>query len=440
MKSALILLIPLIGIITAAILPEDREVKSSGLKILWKANIGRTTHRTNVDFLGDQLVIGSNGSHFNDYMLEDNNGIFILDPKTGKHQLFFGGEQFGDMDVNGLKVIDDKVVFANDNDEILCVDRKGKTVWRVPFSGDVEHEPTLLRSGARDVLVFATENGELRAVDPSDGSTIWQHFHPDFDGWKEGDNRTYFKIRAHFTSGNIFFDRPLTVDLDRDGVIDLLYNANYSTLYAVSGKSGKLLWSEQPDDEYGKMDNGRQSPVLFATAKKIGFPRYNAESKKQYFTLMNFNGKIEKNIELSSWANASLSHASDCFNLLDRSIQMEGDRIIELTHDRPDRKKEPLFNAYTDAQVSQQTVRLKNEECFVMLYQYSNGMSCSAVAIIGKETGKIHFTERLPMVSEFTPFIKDLDKDGQLDMLIGGQDGILYAFELKIPVNDLVQQ
>jgi outer membrane protein assembly factor BamB len=429
-------MVPALIVIIAAATSKERSVPKTKLDLLWKVSIGRTTHRTNVDLHNGQLVIGSNGSHFNDYLLEDNNGIYFLDPGSGKVKVFRGGQQYGDLDVNGVVAVGDDIIFGNDNDEIIRMNAEGKSVWRIPFSGDVEHAPVDLTIDGKKALVFAGENGEVRAIDPENGKTIWKHYHPDFDGWKEGNDRTYFKIRMHFSASNIFFNRPALADLDNDGTTDLLYNCEYETLYAVSGQTGKLLWKTTPSGQYGKLYNGRESPAIFTDARKIGFLRYNHEQSKYYFSVISYKGVIEKSKEIVDAQYGALSHSENAYHMLDRTIRLRNGEIVETRHKMT--SPDEVYAAYTHVQIAQETVRMNNEECFISLYQYNGNHSGSTLAIIGKETGKLHYKDYFSYYSEFTPVIRDLDNDGKLDILIGSQEGILYAYGLKIAKSNLV--
>lgn len=65
----------------------------------------------------------------------------------------------------------------------------GQVVWKIVVSGDVEAEPVLLDIKGKKAIVYATELGEVKAVDPETGRAIWSYFTPDFNGWREGDSR-----------------------------------------------------------------------------------------------------------------------------------------------------------------------------------------------------------------------------------------------------------
>jgi outer membrane protein assembly factor BamB len=187
----------------------------------WTSPIGNVSFRTNIAYLNGDIVIGSNGGNYMDYFLDKGNGINVLDPITGKIKWSFANERFGDMDVNGVLVYDNRIYFGNDNDEIICADSKGKIIFRQDASGDIEHRPILLNSPAGDQIVFAMETGEVRSINPISGKINWTYYHPEFDGFKVNDNRTTFKLKMHFYSGDRFFLEPKVIDINKDNVKDL---------------------------------------------------------------------------------------------------------------------------------------------------------------------------------------------------------------------------
>ena len=208
----------------------------------WKAQTGCTSYRTEPAVVGTKVFLGSNGSHFNDYLVDSGNGVHVISGMTGKVERTLGEDAWGDVDVNGVLVVGDRVLFGNDNDEFLCYSAKDyRLIWRIPTSGDCEHVPTLIRrKGGDQVVVFATEIGEVRAVRPSDGSTVWVHYSEGFDGWKPGSPHFVYKVAAAMTSGATYFDPPHVQDLTGDGVVDLVY---YGEDHAVclSGATGDVL-------------------------------------------------------------------------------------------------------------------------------------------------------------------------------------------------------
>ena len=153
------------------------------------------------------------------------------------------------MDVNGLLAYNNKYYFGNDNDEFICMDISGKTHWTNFTSGDIEHEPVLIKINQQHVIVYASETGEVRAVNPDNGKTIWEYYSPNFKGWKPGDNRAVFKVKSFFKNSTDFFTKPLITDLNKDGVNDLLYMTYPKEIFAINGKTGQLLWKKDNREE-----------------------------------------------------------------------------------------------------------------------------------------------------------------------------------------------
>ena len=209
------------------------------MKRKWVVDIGNMSYRSNFELVDGHIYVGSNGEYFNDWHTWDKkSGVYKINAKSGKLVKKFANGKMGDMDVNGLLYYKDYLFFGNDNDEFLCTDLNGEIIWRIPVSGDVEHRPTLVKRKDDDVIVFATEVGEVRAVNPENGNTVWEYYHPEFNGWKKGDNRYVFKLTTHFKRGYIFFDQPIRNDYNGDGVMDLHWNGT-----VLSGQNGKLIKS-----------------------------------------------------------------------------------------------------------------------------------------------------------------------------------------------------
>jgi hypothetical protein len=211
--------------------------------VIWKAPVGKVNFRENMLLTPHEIMIGSNGERYMDYTLSDRKGgVYAINRKNGKINRHFGNEVMGDMDVNGLLNYKNKLYYSNDNEEIVCAGLDGKLIWSKPTSGDVEHEPVLLHHSGEDRIVYATETGEVRAIEPEKGKTIWTYYTPDFSGWKPSDNRMIFKVKSFFSNTSSFFTRPIKKDLNKDGTEDLIYQSRTGDLYAINGSNGKLLW------------------------------------------------------------------------------------------------------------------------------------------------------------------------------------------------------
>ena len=103
----------------ATLMPSEKPTPipsiESKCSLIWKAEIGKTSFRTNVVFKGDRIWIGSNGDSFMDRgAIEPGSGVYELDRRTGKRVRHFANEIFGDMDVNGILYHRDRLYFGND--------------------------------------------------------------------------------------------------------------------------------------------------------------------------------------------------------------------------------------------------------------------------------------------------------------------------------------
>lgn len=439
-RIALTSLILILVLSSSGINDKISPVETS-LKILWKKQVGNVSHRTKPVLKDGKIIIGSNGQHFMDFRTIDNgNGVYVLSLNNGKQIRHFAGEKFGDMDVNGIVSIDDKILFGNDNDEVLCYDIDGKQKWQILFSGDVEHAPAIVSIDGKKIPVFATETGEVRAINPNDGTTLWSYYHPTFSGWKTGDNRFVFKVKMHFSSPQVFFNEPALIDLNQDGTDDLIYNCDQESLIAINGLNGKKMWSYKPAN--GRMYMGREKPIVLKQEKRIVFNVYKSSEQTNSIEYLSFNGKHLHSFDLNHSGSPLLSHFDHTLFTTKGIVLLDKDRVSFKTdealfvYDNTKKKKQVR---YSDGQVSQSSFMFSGEECVAVVFQndlkhYNQG----TLAIMGTKSGQIHFETALIQNSEFTPVIADVNKDGTLDILVACYDGNLYAYELKIPSNKLI--
>ena len=439
----LFLILALILTISAS-LPKKREAHESSLHQHWKMEIGFTSYRTIPAVVDQKIYIGSNGNHFRDYALDDGNGVFLLHAASGKIAATFANEQFGDMDVNGILRLKDAIFFGNDNDEFICTDKLGKIKWRVYTSGDVEHRPVSIQSEGQELVVFATETGQLQALNAKTGKEIWTYYYKDFDAWKPGDNRTLFKVKMHFTEGNIFFNEPSLSDLNGDGVKDLVYNTNWGDFTAINGKTGNLLWDLDGNDlaDY-YLNMGREKPLIIGEGVKsqvLLLIREKEEYTKQAIAIFNSKGKLIKIMPTEVPLGETMLSQTDGFIITNTAIihpetNSEDLKIVPIEDAQFLNEDGVLTSCYSGGQVAQKKVYYNGETCALIVYQYElkSHSGQSPLLLVGLNSGKVHFKTYLPDRSEFTPYISDFNQDGKLDALIGCYDKYLYCFDLDIP-------
>ena len=443
MKKIFLLSIP-IGMLISTELGRPTNIESPSLDLIWKSEIGFTSHRTVPIIHQGKIYVGSNGAHFQDYALDEGNGAIALDAFSGKRLFSMATGGFGDLDVNGILCDDNKLYFGNDNDEVLCYTVKGDLVWRTAASGDIEHAPTLVKSGEKKLIVYATEIGELRALDPENGKTIWSYYHPKFDGWKAGENRAIFKVKMHFSSGVIFFSEPALADLNQDGTTDLIYNSGWGEILAINGKNGQKMWDIAADYyTKGYCSLGKQCPIVVGKDEhlRVASTYSDQETNKKVIILFNRYGKEVKQLETNNESYNLLNHHNGILFTANGLIKIEDDNFVELPTDGLTyQKNSNTQQRFWDGQVAKQRIKYQHEDCAIVVFQRDQlHPNQSVLMIVGTETGRNYIMSVLPAVSEMTPLITDSNKDGKLDVLIGCYDQFLYCFDLQIPTSDLIR-
>ena len=425
--------------------------------LLWKVQMGNTTYRTNVQYTNEDLIIGSNGENYLDYYLDQQSGIYVINRKTGKIKTSFAGEDFGDMDVNGVLLHNNLLYFGNDNEEVLCTDLKGNIKWRKATSGDIEHELVTINNKGNNYLVYATETGEARAIKPSDGSTIWSYYLPDYSGWKPGDSRFVFKVQAYFSNTGSFFTKPILSDVNKDGVNDLIYNLYYGSTIILNGANGKQLTKIENtiyDKSEAFISHKKTNPIIMqinshkdVVQNKNGETTYMTRNKINCF---NVKGKLLKTTELKS------EYIQSGLNALELA---SGDLVVPFQDSLVILKKDGNLDFINKSQTyealdweNKKTIASRNsseplianrtftyagiQNCVVILNQNDGAFTENGfIEIISIDTKKVIKRLQLPASSEFAPVIEDINKDGKLDLLINCRDGNLYCFDLKVPVN-----
>ncbi len=431
----------LIGI--AAALPVKVKPVTQGLKLKWKQEIGNLTDRSRPVISNGFIWIGSNGSRYNDYALDYGNGVYKIAAASGKIANHFLDDQVGDMDVNGILKINELFYAGSDNEELTCFDASGKVKWRVPAGGDIEHRPTHVRINDKDALIYATENGEISAIDAESGDRIWSYYHQSYKGWKPGQNRYIFKVNNHFMADNGFFSEPAIVDLNKDGVEDVIYSSYYTELTAVDGRTGKKIFFYQVNNDetwslLGRIkplvSEGKQGVICWIPVKKL---------KKGNYELLGLTAKGELKFRKSLGDREELNLAQNSRN--NEAAFEHG--FIDLTKDfkylnftltgTQEKSPEIAYSAYNVGRYADNKIHMNGEYCNIILYEYAP--EGSTVNIVGQKTGVTYVQQVLPETSECMPVVEDIDSDGKVEMLVGCRDGNLYCYSLGVTSKQLVK-
>jgi outer membrane protein assembly factor BamB len=395
------------------------------VKFKWKTYIGNTTYRTNMVQYGGQLIIGSNGHNYKDYAIDSDNGVYLLDARTGKQSLHLAYDSYGDMDVNGIAIDGGRIYFGSDNDEFHCFGVSGNLIWSVPVSGDVEVAPVLVDvngDGQKDA-VFVTESGEVAALDAIDGKHLWSFKIKDFSGWKKTQNRFVFKVGDWFRNGMGFMCVPLVVDLNDDGTQDIVAAARDGYIYALDGRSGRQLW--------------RNEHAGYLTIRPI-LMQVNGEPRIYYITEGDETDNWQKHLVCAK-ANGQIVFNSNGINGVQEGFNpvVFGNELVIAGWDTI-----YAVNVYSGA------FRKGKIDREVKSYSYKYitakpllldllGLGAPQLILLG-QNGKITFMDwknlvrlreyQLPSGTEASPMLADIDCDGKLDLLISCYDGYLYCY------------
>jgi hypothetical protein len=348
------------------------------------------------------------------------------------------------MDVNGILLYNDRLYFGNDNEEFLCTSLDGKIIWRNPASGDIEHEPILINNRGIQQIVYATEMGEVKAINPTTGKVFWSYYIPNFEGWKPGDNRSVFKVKSYFTNTNSFYTKPVVVDINTDGVMDLVYLTYDSKVYAINGASGKLLWLNDKYDrtEVVLMQTGTKNDPTFSFFHVTYDSVYNTTNH-----LITLN-KFGRQISIATMPKSNFGMGVNVLALNNLYI-VQRDSLLEINN-------RGQYNAYSrtnfyptvnylgkdvieernayESLISNRAFSYKEDpNCVIILNQHDNAnYENGFIEIYSLTEHKVIERLGLPMPSEFPPIIQDINKDGYLDLLINCYDGYLYCYDLKV--------
>ncbi len=391
---------------------------TSFFKENWKTPIGLTTYRTNMIFHEGLIYIGSNGND-RDGRMDDKDGVFAIDAKSGKivHQyvLPFGG----DNDVTGIAIGDGKLFFGTDNYYFFCFDLKThEELWKYNLPFDVESKPVLsdFNGDKKLDVFFSVQSVGFYALDGTNGNLIWKNN----------------EITSH--EGNV---AALAEDLNQDGVKDLITagrgEANSSEIVgfkmkhygdyhlAIDGKSGKILWAVETGGGV------HSSPFMSKTDGKTVF--YLMDSYGQ-LSVVDTKGNLLKRSDFGFDYFMSPIVTKDGFLILGNESTpignalwiKENDTLPQYLSDKAMTKKIEVYSARISATTMVADVLGKG---FLQLVGVTEMGDLFLAKTDGTEIQQMKFN----VGAEASVFIKDIDQDGKLEILIASLDGFLYCYK-----------
>lgn len=412
MKNILI-----ITLISASLNVVGQTPISKLFKLQWKVPIGVTTYRTNMIYHEGLMYIGSNGIS-RDSRNDAKDGVYCIDPKSGKIVHQFKTEYTGDNDVTGISIADNKLFFGTDNYTFFCYDLKSKKeIWKKALPYDVESAPAaedFNRDGTKDIFFTVEANG-FYALNGKDGSIIW---HKD-------------SVSSH--NGNA---KALLVDINNDGVKDIVSSmrgginsdeidgfkmAHYGDYHwALDGTNGKILWA---------LESGagiHNSPFLF---EEKGQKRIALLDCYGEFQVVDLKGNLLNSSQFGYGFFTSPVVSNDHHVLI-------GGYSVEYRDDLMD--YDSTSNRwYLSSRSNSNYVEVEGAVSATTMiadvlgkgYMQAIGVTEEGYLYISKTNGTLIHNLKIGKGAETSVFIRDIDGDGKLELLIADLDGNLYCYD-----------
>ncbi len=422
----------------------------SVFKLNWTKEIGFTTYRNNMFESNGKIFVGSNGD-FRHIGNDKNDGVFILDLATGKSVTQIKTKPSIDNDVCGIAMANNTLVFGNDNGQVFSYNitqiNNPKLNWsyqlqmdstfsdydqKYTYKGHLESCPVLtdVNNDKINDVIICQESYGIYALNGLNGKVLWSNI---------------------FERGSSYYSSPAIYDLNNDNVSDIIYAgereyAGYdygSSLYALNGKNGDVLW------EYKVETRIKSSPSIidFNGKKMIMF----AET----YSDVNF---LDLNGVMLFYANLNYSGISGLFS--SPVINNKGTVVIGCAWWDNNDDGVWSFNINSKYMVNEKGIKMVNLDSR-NLYG-ANRVSASAVCfdafgdgksyfliptekeelIILDEMGELHSRLKLPAGAEATPLVvsQKIGNKTITYLLIACIDGNLYCYETASKGNIQVSQ
>lgn len=399
----------------------------------WEIEIGQTTFRSNIIFDSkNQIVIVGSCGESSRKLNDKKDGVYLIDPISGKISKHINVLQAADGDVCGVAISNDLIYFGDDNERVYCYDYNGNQKWNNPLGtlegGDIEGCPVLVdlnNDKIKDVVIL-NENVGLTALDGKTGSFLWQ---------------------LTDTILGYGLNSPAAIDLNNDKIDDIIIGSRTDEIYyedgsywgsygdwifAINGKDGSTLW------KYPVFSALNASPIIVKKGKEIEI--IHAPTYSQVFVLdakgalIKYSNQSVPNGGISGFFSSPVLTPENhiiigtawwddddgvwTIDMNDTAIS-NGDAYIK----NSGKKFHNIGRTSASAVVADIDEKTKGFESMIC--------SESGKLLILNEKGEQLYLLNLPSKAEATPFIGDIDKDGKLEILIACLDGKLYCYDTE---------
>lgn len=411
----------------------------------WKTKIGTSTYRSNVVFSQGYLFAGSSGEDLN----KDNDkldGVYVINPKTGKTHRHISLPQLGDNDVNGIAVHEERLYFGTDNDYFYCFNwKEGKELWKFKTVNDCESVPVLTdmnTDGELDVI-FNVQMDGVYVLNGETGELIWRN---DSLGTHQGNSSpALYDVNGDGIKDVIATGRPI-----KENLSERWENYQWADLvYCLDGKTGSVIWLRE-------MEAGiHASPVLVETAG-YDHPLLYIRSVSDVMAYNVVDGRIVIDMSYNgSFGSMAISKMGLVF--FGNEYAYRSDKkvfCVDMSCDplggcgyywsdgggikipKEDSYKSFSIRGNVSASPVIADVITGNKKKKNSVVNVGAAPSIEEVLIpsesgdllILTEEGDSLMTLKLPAGSEATLFIEDIDGDGKLEIIQLALDGYIYCY------------
>lgn len=406
----------------------------------WKTYIGQTTYRSNILLHQGKIWVGSNGNTLERNANDENDAVFALNTKTGEVLAKIqpigktDDKEVPDFDVNGIAIEGNKLFFGTDYKTLYCYDiEKKEFLWQYSAPtdavggnyGNIESCPLLVdlnRDGESDAIITVRGKGVV-AVNGKTGKPIWVNILSQAEG--------------------AFLTSPCSIDVNKDDIPDIItggWGTEYeSYLYALDGKTGKILWQfnlgSGLKSSPSVVHKGKKTAILVATTYSLvymvdlqGKPLYAIDltmpDEAPYFAGISglFSSPVLTPNETLGIGSAWWSNEQDGFWIthLQKAVLKEEKNMKVVD------KKVSKFYSANRVSASAVVAQINNKNWQIAVPTEKGQL------LIYDEKKKSMQTLLLPAGSETTPFVGDIDGDKRLELLIATYDGHLYCYQLPM--------
>lgn len=364
----------------------------------WKQKIGITTYRSTLQFFNGKVIIGSNGKSSKAFS-DQQDGVYVIHAKSGMIETHIRQNTKADNDVTGIALSHNRIYFGSDNNRFYAYDWEYHKIWEQDLGSDIEAAPSLEDINADGVLdvVVGTEEGRVMILNGQDGQAFWNVLVPYQPSW------TYPVERS-------FMAAPVTIDVNRDGIRDVVVGSRNGSFYAFDGKTGSILWSFRTETPSGIHSSATYTEGKFTVTDSYGY-LYQVTKSGRVSLKKSMLGKaaplfFSSPIQLPNTKTVALAR-NGAINFTFPSKKTKGFRTHKIS-------ASPLIaNVVGD---EKQEVLFLTENGWLYCFDFEGN-------IVGRFS--------LPYGGEATPLIADIDGDSQLELVICTNDGYIACYGLQ---------